>query len=98
MRVRRRVRARLGDRQGLRLRERAPGWPLEPLAQRAAVDVRHDVIEETARFARIVQGEDVRMLQPRGDLNLLQEALRAEERRQAREQDFEGDGAVMLLG
>ncbi len=97
MRVRQRIRHRLGDRQGLLLRERAAGWPLELLAQRAAVDVRHDVIEEAARLSRIVQRQDVRVLQPRGNLNLFQETLSAQEGRQAREQHFECDGAVVLL-
>src|SRR5882724_11919878 len=34
----------------------------EPVAQRLALDVRHDVIEETACFARVQQRQDVGVL------------------------------------
>ena len=41
----------LRDRQRLLLRERSARRSLELLAQRAAIDVRHDVVEEPAGFA-----------------------------------------------
>src|SRR2546422_6807070 len=49
------------------------------LAQRATLDVRHDIIEETTRLPRVVQGEDVGVGEARGHLDLLQEPLRSEE-------------------
>ncbi len=51
---------------------------LHLLAQRFARDVRHHVKQKTIRVPGIVEGQDVRMIQPRGDLDLAQEAIRAE--------------------
>ena len=54
---------------------------LEPVAQRLAVDERHDVVEQCRPLRpNRCSGEDVRMLQVRGGLDLGQEALGAEGR------------------
>ncbi len=50
----------------------------QPVAERLAVDVRHDEVEEAAGFTGIVERENVRVLQAGGDLDLAEEALAAE--------------------
>src|SRR5439155_1325896 len=82
------------DRQRLVRARRTPARKL--LAQRAAVDVRHDIIEEPARFARVVQGEDVWVGEAGGDLDLLQKPLDAEKGGEAGQENFERDAAPML--
>jgi hypothetical protein len=54
----------------------------EPLAQRVALHVRHHVEELVVGLPRIVDREDVRVLQAGGELDLAHEALRAERVRQ----------------
>src|SRR5258706_16468767 len=56
----------------------------------------HDIIEEAAPLARVVEGEDVRMRKPRGDLDFLQEPLDPEERGKTGEQHLQRDLAAML--
>ena len=51
---------RIGDRQLL--------LPAQPLAQRLAFDVRHDVEEEAVGLAGIEERQDVRMMEVRGGL------------------------------
>jgi hypothetical protein len=62
-----------GDAQRVGRRER----PLagEPLAQRLALDERHHVVERPRSLARVVQRQDVRVLQPRQHADLAVEAL-----------------------
>jgi hypothetical protein len=48
----------------------------EPLAERLAADQRHDIEEDTVSGARIVQRQDMGMLQVGGDLDLPEEPLR----------------------
>jgi hypothetical protein len=55
---------------------------LQHLSQRLALDVGHDVVEERVGLARIVQRQDVGMLQVGGDLDLGQEALGPDHGRQ----------------
>src|SRR3989441_29011 len=83
-----------GDRQRLVVAGRS--LARQVLAQRAPLDVRHDIIEEAARLTRVVQGEDVGVGEARGHLDLLQEPLDAEEGGQAREQHLERDVAPVL--
>src|SRR2546422_4561181 len=66
------------------------------LAQRPTLDVRHDIIEETTRLPRVVQGEDVGVGEARGHLDLLQEPLDPKEGGQAREQHLERNVAPVL--
>ncbi len=69
---------------------------LEPLAQRRAVDVRHDVVQEPADLARVVEGEDVRVGEAGGDLDFLEKALGSEEGGEPGQQHLERDRALML--
>ena len=93
-----RVGERIGD--GGRDRERPcrvqPPLLQQSLAQRAALDVRHHVIEKALGFTRIVQGQDVRVCEPGGDLNLFEEPVHAERSRQIGAQDLEGDFAEVF--
>ncbi len=66
------------------------------VAQRVALDVRHHVIQERLRLARIVQRQDVRVLQVGGDLDLVQEPLGPDHRGQLGPQHLERDLAVVL--
>ncbi len=61
-----------------RIFERELGFPLETIAERFPLDIRHDVVEEAVRLARIVEGEDVRVPQAGRDLDLPQEPLGAQ--------------------
>src|SRR5918995_7452996 len=71
-----RLRHLAGELDGVRQRE----LPLsvEPRTQRLALDERHDVIEESGRFARVVQREDVGVLEVSSELDLTKEAVRAD--------------------
>ena len=91
VRVSQRVRDGLGNGEGLFLGQRAARRPFQLLAQRAAFDVRHDVIQEAAGLARVVQRENVRMAQPRSDLDFLEKALGAEVGSQAGKEHFQRD-------
>src|SRR5256884_6933105 len=68
----------------------------EPVAQRFALDVRHDIIEEAGGGTRVVQRQDVGVLQPGRNLDLAQEPLGAEGRRQLRVQDLDRHRPVVL--
>ncbi len=70
--------------------------PVEQSAQRLAVDVRHHVVEEIARLTGVVQRHYVRMGEPRGDLDLLEEPFRADRGRELRVQHLDGHVAVVL--
>src|SRR5256885_16404315 len=48
---------------------------IETVPQRLPLYERHDVVQETVRFAGIVQGQDVGMSEAGCDLDLTQEAL-----------------------
>src|SRR5947208_13212412 len=69
---------------------------IEPGAERFALDVRHHIKEEPPGVAGIVQGEDVRMIQTRGDRDLPQEPVGAELRRELRAEHLDRDRAVVL--
>ena len=51
---------------------------VEPVAQRLALDERHHVVEEAARLARVVEAEDVGVLELGGEPDLAQEPLGAD--------------------
>jgi hypothetical protein len=53
-------------------------FPDELFPQRQAVHERHDVKQQTAGIAGVVQGQDMRMLQRRSHLDLAEEPFLAE--------------------
>ena len=61
---------------------REPVVRAQPLPHRVALDVRHHIVELVVRLSRIVDGEDVRVLEARGELDLAKEALGTERMRQ----------------
>ena len=71
-------------------------FAIDPVPQRLALDVGHDVEEEAVRLARIEEGQDVGMLQVGRGLDLRQEALRAHDGGQLGLEDLERDLAVVL--
>ena len=68
----------------------------EPVAQRLALDVRHDVIEETACFARVQQRQDVGVLKLGCGLDLPREPIAPERGGQLGAQHFDRDLAMVL--
>ena len=69
--------------------------PVEPVAQRLALDERHDVEEEAVGLARVEQREDVRVLEVGGELDLGQEPLGADHGGELGTQHLERDLAVV---
>ena len=67
-------------------RERAPG---EPRAERLALDVGHGVVGQPVALARREQRDDVRVGEPRGEADLLAEALAAHRVGQLGRQDLD---------
>ena len=68
----------------------------EPAAQRLTIDERHDVIQETARFARVVRRENVRMAQSCGDPNFPQKPIGADRKGDLRHEHLDRDFATVL--
>ena len=64
---------------------------VEPVSKSLALDVRHDVVQETVRLPRVVKRQDVRMLEVGRRLDLGQEAVGTDDRSQLRPQDLERD-------
>ena len=69
----------------------------QPLAQRLAVHVGHDVPEESLALAGVEHWQDVRMLEPGGDPDLAGEAVGAERRGELGAQHLHGHAAPVLL-
>ena len=67
----------------------------EPRAQRLALDEGHDVPQQPARAPRVEQREDVRVLQRRGDADLLEEPLGADGGGELLAQHLDRDAAVV---
>ena len=68
---------------------------VEPVAQRLAVDERHDVEQVAVGLARVEQRQDVRVLEVGGELDLGQEALGADHGGELGAQHLERDAAVV---
>ncbi len=68
---------------------------VQACAQRLAHDERHYVIEESVRLARVVERENVRVLEAGGHPDLLQEPLRPEDRGELLTQHFHRHLAVV---
>ncbi len=92
--VRQRPRYLGGDAERILLRELL--LARQAIAQGLPLDVGHHVIEEPGRRPGVVQGQDVGMLQPRGDLDLAQEALGAELRGELRVEHLDRDRPMVL--
>jgi hypothetical protein len=93
VRVGQRVRYLDQDPDGVVDRQLAPVG--EPGPERLTLDVRHDVVEEPARFTRVVQREDVGMLELGRELDLAEEALGAERGGELGPEHLEGDQSLV---
>jgi hypothetical protein len=69
---------------------------VEAVAKRSAFDHWHDEIQEAVRAARVVERQDVRMLETRHQHDLAREPLGADGRRVVGMQHLECDGPVVL--
>src|SRR6476646_1049548 len=68
----------------------------KPLAKVFSLDVRHDVVEVRAHRPRVEQREYVRVLEAGGELDLAEEALRAQNHGEVRSEQLERDWTVVL--
>ncbi len=84
----------VGDAQRLAQRERAVLG--DPVAERAAAQVRRHVVQDTVGLAGIDQWDDVRMRESGDDADLAQEAFGAERGGEIGAQDLDGDLAPVL--
>ena len=80
---------------GQRLGQRQLPLALQPLPQRAAFHVGHDVEKEAAGLAGVVDREDVRVGEAGGELDLAEEPVGADGGREVGAEDLEGDLAVV---
>ena len=80
------VAERVGDLAGdlHRIAHRELAFAVQPLGERLALDIRHDVVEEPAGLAGVVHRQDVRVVELGGDLDLAQEAVGPRAWRRAR--------------
>ena len=70
--------------------------PVELVAERLAADQRQHIVEEAAGHTGVDEREDVRVVEPGGDLDLGQEPFVAEDGAELGAEDLEGDLAVVL--
>jgi hypothetical protein len=75
--------------------ERKIPFVLKPPAKRPALDVRHDIEHESIRLARVMERENVRVLQPRGGLDLRQKPLNSQRSGDVRMEDFDSDVSLV---
>ncbi len=68
---------------------------LEKVAQRFSLHVRHYIERRAVEFTRVVQRQDVRVLQVGGGLDLLEETLGTDDSRKLRTQYLERDLAAV---
>ena len=94
VRVVERARDLLGDRE--RLVEAELVLALQLVPQRLAADVRKHVVQHAVRVARVDERQNVRMIEPRRDLDLGEEPFGAEHRPEFGAQDFERDVTIEL--
>jgi hypothetical protein len=76
--------------------ERKLALPCDPLAERLAFGKGHDVVEQAAGLAGVVQRKDVRVLESGGDLDLAEEPVAAERGRQLGLEHLDGDTTTVL--
>ena len=84
------------DSDAQRLVDRHGGAVREAVTQRLPLHHRHDEIQEAARFTGVVEGQDVRMVQACGELDLPEKALAAERLREVGPQHLDRDVAAVL--
>jgi hypothetical protein len=70
--------------------------PGDPPGQGFSFDEGHHVVEEPVRLTRVVDGQNVWVLQPGGDLDLAREALWPHRGGEFRAKDLDRDLTVML--
>src|SRR5438445_11347924 len=70
--------------------------PVEPIPDRLDLDVRHDVVEEAIGLTRVVERQDVGMIEAGGGFDLAQKPFRPERGREIRPQHLDRDPATML--
>ena len=59
-----------------RVRQREPPLLVEQVAERAALDVGRDVVQEARRLAGVIERQEMGMVEPGGKPDLPEEALR----------------------
>jgi hypothetical protein len=69
---------------------------LEPLPQRLPFHERHHIVEQSRGLPRVIQRENVGVLQGRGDFDLAEEPLAAEHGRQVGFEQLDGDASAVL--
>ena len=69
---------------------------VEVVTERLSLDVRHDVIEEALDFAGVIERQDMRVGQSRGDFYLAQEPLGPERCGDFGPEHFDRDATAML--
>src|SRR5438445_13269070 len=69
--------------------------PVEPIPDRLALDVRHDVVEEAIGLTRVVERQDVGMIEAGGGFDLAQKPFRPERGREIRPQHLDRDTATL---
>ena len=84
------------DRDLHRVVDRELAFAIEPLAQRFAGDERHHVVQQMIRrLSRIVECQNIRMTDLRGQLDFAAEAFRTECHPEVRKQHLDGYLAIM---
>ena len=70
--------------------------PVEPVPERLALDERHDVVEQAFGLSRVVQAEDVGVLEGGGDADFAEEAVAAERGGELGAEHLDGDRPLVL--
>ncbi len=70
--------------------------PKQPVSKCGALHIGHHVVEEPAGFTRVDEGEDVGVLEARGEMDLGEEPLGAHGGGQLGAEDLDGDVALVL--
>src|SRR5215203_3056937 len=69
---------------------------VEPLPERLAFDVGHNIVQEALGLTRIVERQDVRMVESRSKLYLSQEPIRTKRRREIRMENLQRNEPLVL--
>jgi hypothetical protein len=79
-----------------RLVQRKLFLPVQPVPERLALHIRHEVVEKPVGFTGVVEGQDVGVMEPCRDFDLPKKSLRAKGLGEVGLEDFDGDGAAVL--